>query len=222
LRGTSVKGAVSAMGVVPAQFAAPLPGSAVLGRVTLKGGRGGRDVGLDVGTRVVEGDVSSAFRAFYDDALPQVYGYVLHRCGGIRTVAEDLTQETFLVAVRALQSGDAASVTVAWLIGVARHKLLDYFRGCARDSRKLTLLQGAAAVDDELLDWHGRASREQAMAALAELPPSQRAAMVLRYFDDLPVPEVARALGRSVHATESLLARGRDGFKRRFLEAGNA
>jgi len=220
--GPGLKGAVCAMGAVRAQSATPLPGSSVLGRVTLEGRRGGRDVGFDVGTRVVESDVSSAFRAFYDDALPEVYGYLLHRSGGVRTVAEDLTQETFLVAVRAVQRGDSEMVTVPWLIGVARHKLLDHFRGRARDSRKLRLLQGAAAVDDEMVDWQRQPSREQALAALAELPPSQRAAMVLRYFDDLPVPEVARALGRSVHATESLLARGRDGFKRRFLEEDNA
>jgi RNA polymerase sigma-70 factor (ECF subfamily) len=37
--------------------------------------------------------------------------------------------------------------------------------------------------------------------------------LVLRYFDDLAVPDVARALGKSVHATESLLARGRDGLR---------
>lgn len=45
--------------------------------------------------------------------------------------------------------------------------------------------------------------------AMRSLPAEQRAAMVLRYVDDLPVAEVARQLGRSVHATESLLARAK-------------
>jgi RNA polymerase sigma-70 factor (ECF subfamily) len=40
----------------------------------------------------------------------------------------------------------------------------------------------------------------------------------LRYLDDLTVPEVADALGRSVHATESLLARARRAFRMSYLE----
>ena len=59
--------------------------------------------------------------ALYDQALPQVYGYLLRRCGD-RTLAEDLTSETFLGAV-----GSAGPVTVPWLVGVARHKLVDHW-----------------------------------------------------------------------------------------------
>ena len=58
--------------------------------------------------------------ALYDRALPQVYGYLLRRCGD-RTLAEDLTSETFLGAV-----GADGPFTVPWLIGIARHKLVDH------------------------------------------------------------------------------------------------
>jgi RNA polymerase sigma-70 factor (ECF subfamily) len=51
--------------------------------------------------------------------------------------------------------------------------------------------------------------REWVRAALAELPPFQRLALTLRYLDGLTVAEIAAALGRSEHAVESLLARGR-------------
>jgi RNA polymerase sigma-70 factor, ECF subfamily len=71
--------------------------------------------------------------ALYDRALPEVYGYLLHRCGDA-TVAEDLTSETFLAAVRA---DDAAPVSVPWLIGVARHKLADHWRKRSRYERAL-------------------------------------------------------------------------------------
>ena len=46
-----------------------------------------------------------AFRAFYEEALPRVYGYHLHRVGGCVPVAEDLTQETFLATVSELRKG---------------------------------------------------------------------------------------------------------------------
>ena len=46
----------------------------------------------------------------------------------------------------------------------------------------------------------------------------QRAALVLRHMEGLSVPELAQVLGRSVEAAESLLSRGRVGFKRAYLE----
>src|SRR3974377_331373 len=68
-----------------------------------------------------------AIVAVYRRALPQVYGYLLPRCGSV-AVAEDLTADTFMAAVAATQQGAATDVSVAWLIGVARHKLVDHWR----------------------------------------------------------------------------------------------
>ena len=55
---------------------------------------------------------------------------------------------------------------------------------------------------------------------LASLPPHHRAALTLRYLDGLPVDEVAGHLGRSVHATESLLMRAKASFRRAVNDGG--
>src|SRR5205823_10395395 len=80
--------------------------------------------------------VGARLLALYDHALPQVYGYLLARCGQ-RAVAEDLTAETFLAAVDAVRAGPGAPVSTAWLVGVARHKLSDHWRRQAREQRAL-------------------------------------------------------------------------------------
>ena len=72
-------------------------------------------------------DQGPALLALYDTALPEVYGYLVRRCDGA-AVAEDLTAETFLAAVAAVQKGTVPTMTTAWLIGVARHKLVDHWR----------------------------------------------------------------------------------------------
>ena len=156
-----------------------------------------------------------SFRSFYDAMLPQVYGYLLHRCSGSVSTAEDLTQETFLAAVAELRKGREIDNPPAWVIGIARHKLLDHYRRQARVERVVTL------DDDEGADLpadRGEAAREQTVAALALVPAAQRAALVLRHLDGYSVPEVAGLLGRSVEAVESLLARGRVSFRRAYLE----
>src|SRR5512135_159790 len=83
----------------------------------------------------------SAFRVFYDRALPVVYGYVFRRCGGNQALAEDLAQTTFTEAVRRRGSYDGRSDPVTWVVGIARHKLVDSFRRQAREGHRQLRLE---------------------------------------------------------------------------------
>jgi RNA polymerase sigma-70 factor (ECF subfamily) len=149
----------------------------------------------------------------YDTALPEVFGYLAHRCGDAG-VAEDLTAEVFLAAVDAVQRDAVAQLSTAWLIGVARHKLVDHWRRLAREERSLALAgDDSAAVDDP---WEAHVDAGVAAAVLDRLGAHHRAALSLRYLDGLPVPEVAQLLGRTVHATEALLVRARAAFRRAY------
>ncbi len=161
---------------------------------------------------------TESFRAFYDDALPRVYGYLLHRCGGSVTVAEDLTQETFLAAVAELKKSQRVRTPTAWIYGIARHKLLDHYRQQERADRPLAVAWEAEPLEMDLVIDDAQEARERASAALASVATSQRAALVLCYVDGYSVPEAARLLGKSVEAVESLLARGRQSFKRAYVE----
>jgi len=152
-----------------------------------------------------------ALCVLYDRALPQVYGYFAKRCGSA-SVAEDLTSETFMAAVDAVQRNRVPDLSTAWLIGVARHKLVDHWRREAREESKLAL----AADDDTIDDWDVRLDAMRARATLDELGPVHRTALTLRYLDGLPVPEVAKLLDRTVHATEALLVRARLAFRRAY------
>jgi len=161
----------------------------------------------------VPGDQGPALFSLYDTALPEVYGYLVRRCDGA-TVAEDLTAETFLAAVAAVQKARVPVMTTAWLIGVARHKLVDHWRKKARDERNLEAVANDAPVADDPWDAHLDAS--VAHDVLGQLGAHHRTALTLRYLDDLPVLEVADHLGRTVHATEALLVRARLAFRRAY------
>jgi RNA polymerase sigma-70 factor, ECF subfamily len=153
--------------------------------------------------------------AIYRRALPHVYGYLLPRCGSV-SLAEDLTAETFMAAVAATREPDGPELTVAWLVGVARHRLADHWRRSGREQRTAAL---AAQPDDALDDpWDEWLDTEAAYAALRRLNAYQRAALTLRYLDGLPVADVAAHLGRSLTATETLLARARGALRRVYKE----
>ncbi len=155
-------------------------------------------------------DPGDGLLALYDRALPQVYGYLRRRCDSDQ-VAEDLTSETFFAAVAAVQDGRGDDVSTPWLIGVARHKLVDHWRRLAREERKLSAV---ASLDDDVADpWNARLDVLRARTTLARLGAHHRSALTLRYVDDLAVADVAEALGRTVHATEALLVRARNAFR---------
>lgn len=147
----------------------------------------------------------------YEHAVGDVYGYLVRRCPSV-AVTEDLTAETFLAATRALHERDEA-LSVGWLIGTARHKLVDHWRREGRQRQALEeLYEGSAEPVDssdpieviDSLDVHD---------VLSRLTPHHRAALTLRYLDGLPVEQVAVHLDRSLHATESLLMRAKAAYR---------
>lgn len=160
---------------------------------------------------------------WFDDALPRIFGYFLPRAGGNIQIAEDLTQETMLAAVRSQTRGIAIDAVMPWLFGIARHKLIDHYRQVE------SLRQHVDPSDNDLgeivgdtnalphLDLHAIHVRDAVIATLDRLPPRQCAAIVLRYLDDLPVADVASALDLTLPATESLLARARRSFRAHYL-----
>lgn len=143
-----------------------------------------------------------------DGALPVVHDYLLHRCGN-QALAEDLTSETILATVDRVRNGQLGEIGVAYLIGIARHKLVDHWRRQEREQRRLVAYVNEAATHATDVAF------EPGLAAtvLQDLNPMQRAALTLRYVDGLPVPEVAAELHRSVHATETLLVRAKRTFR---------
>jgi RNA polymerase sigma-70 factor (ECF subfamily) len=162
-------------------------------------------------------DVVERFLALYDAALPYVYGYLLARCGRA-VLAEELTSETMLSAVDALKrDAGPVSLSTSWLLGIARHKLVDYWRRLGREERSLRTV-AAQHHEDREDPWDVHLDGLRARATLEQLVPQHRTVLTLRYLDDLPVADVAEILDRTLHATEALLVRARLSFRRAYSE----
>jgi RNA polymerase sigma factor (sigma-70 family) len=153
------------------------------------------------------------FQAFLDEHLQPVHAFLRGMVGP--NDAEDCLQETFLAALRAYPRAEATNLR-AWILTIARRKAIDHHRSRSRAARPV-------AEPEELIDGRVRGvgsapgdlgmSREHSAiwAAVAELPPSQRAAVVLRFAVDLRYREVGEALGTSEQAARRSV---HDGLKR--------
>ncbi|NNF55553.1 MAG: sigma-70 family RNA polymerase sigma factor [Acidimicrobiales bacterium] len=145
---------------------------------------------------------SFSFADMYDAHVEEVYRFVHRRCHD-HALSEDITQETFMSAIRS--TDDPSSLTIGWLVTVARNRLLDVLRRQVRYERKLRLVgvPGSNGYDDEL------AERLRINGALNELSVDHRLVLTLHYFDGLTVPALAEYLGRSVKSVEGLVTRAR-------------
>lgn len=151
-----------------------------------------------------------AFGSFYRRHEREVLGYFLRRTGQAE-VAADLTAETFaaaLVAAPRYQPG--ATPAVAWLLGIARHKLLHSLerqRVDDRARRRLRLaplvlsdeaIEAIEAIDDDI----------EARRLLDELPPDQADAVRARVLDERSYADIARTLQCSPSVVRKRVSRG--------------
>ncbi|HZJ02311.1 MAG TPA: sigma-70 family RNA polymerase sigma factor [Thermoleophilia bacterium] len=168
-----------------------------------------------------EAALESLYRAHYD----QVYRYLLFRTGN-PTVAEDIACQVFLAVVRGLsryRHGDKPFL--AWLYGIARNQLAQFYRESARRPQNgayYAPLNGEAEPVDEdggpAEDLERREQRERLSLALAGLPDPQREVVLLRSLLDLSIVETAELVGKSEGAVKQLHRRGLSSLRTR-LEA---
>lgn len=166
-------------------------------------------------TAAAHGD-TAAFRVLMERWWPRVFAF-LARALAHRSDAEDLAQETFLRAFRAAPRYVPESRFAAWLFRIAgnlaraemrRRRVRGWLSGSStvRDDAILESLPAPRAFDADgpLADAEIRLALAR---ALARLPERQRLAVLLRYFEDLRMADVAAALGIRERAAESLVAR---------------
>jgi RNA polymerase sigma factor (sigma-70 family) len=143
-----------------------------------------------------------SFAAVAEAELDSVFRYLVFLTGN-RSVAEDLTGETFEKAFRSWRRFDPRRGSPrAWLCRIARSAALDHFRSEERRRRREDrYARGAQTVGEAEL---GPSALE---VALAQLSPSEREVVALRVLLDLDGPTAARVLGISPTACSTRLSR---------------
>ena len=132
------------------------------------------------------------FNRFLEDHREAVYRFLVATVGPDE--AEDCFQETFLKALRAYPRLTRADNLRGWALTIARRTAIDAARGRAR--RPVPAADPEPAAVDGTPDL-GDAALWEAVRGLA---PRQRAAVTLRYVNDLPYAEVGRVIGCSEEA----------------------
>jgi RNA polymerase sigma-70 factor (ECF subfamily) len=153
-------------------------------------------------------------RRIYGDTIDALYGYASRRCGGQRELAEDVTQETWLRAVRDWRRNGVPDNPLGWLTTVARNLILNHLR--KREAVPLDAVSPSevlAAVDaNTVSDSEEIASVVR--QAMLRLPAAEAQLLETFHYDRLKVAQMAEAYGISERAIEGRLRRARERLRR--------
>ena len=160
-------------------------------------------------------DQRQAFEALYREMFPLVHTYCTARLG--KNDGEDVTADTFHAAARAFQRGDHEKVTPAWLMAVARNKVIDRWR---KHGRRKALAHLVQPLESDLVtlpdSWNVDPRRQQVLETLESMKLRHRTLLILHHVDGMSVAELAAATNTSTTAVESALARARRAFRKNY------
>ena len=172
--------------------------------------------------RAVLGRDRKATAEFVQLFSGRVYSYVRSRLAPRTEQVDDLVHETFIAAWQRLVTFRGDSPLETWIIGIARHKIQDYYRD--RLSRMEvweddTEGEGENAAGPALdMEIDRQLLVDRALSVLSRLPEQYATILLWRYWEHKNTREIGEAIGKTEKAVERLLARGREHFKRGWLD----
>jgi RNA polymerase sigma-70 factor (ECF subfamily) len=172
-------------------------------------------------TKALDGD-DTAFGQLVEHYQRPVFS-LCYRMLGNSKAAEDAAQESFIRAYRNLKRYDPNRSFATWLLSIASHYCIDQMR-----KRRLDTVSTDALPAEIIADRHApnperevRSREKEAMIQdlLKELKPTDRAAIVLRYWHQASEVEIAETLNLSVSAVKSRLFRARQALAKSYQAA---
>ena len=133
-----------------------------------------------------------------------------------RNAAEDMVQEAFLRLLDALPKIRQPERAAAYLRSIVLNLARDHNRhGLVSLRHRLPADESPASIEDKIVL---REDQKQVIEALGNLPRRQRDCLVLKYYTELPIAEIAETLGLSVNTVKTHLSRGMSELEKRLGE----
>jgi len=141
----------------------------------------------------------------------RIYRFVYHQVGGREEDAEDIVQETFLAAIKAMHRFKGSARVSTWLYSIAAHKVADYYRRqkCRKEKPLPPVEIDPSDLDSPEVLLEKAELREKIWTALERLPDRYRTVLVLRYIEGLTINEIMEITGQTQKSVESTLMRAK-------------
>jgi len=157
---------------------------------------------------MARGGNPGAFETIVDRYQGRLLGFCRQMLGSTED-AEDVLQEVFVNAYRAMLADEREINLRPWLYRIARNRCLNHLRKPKADAQESMDMVPAVEASSTAERVHNREEFRQLLTDVNRLPETQRSALLLREMDALSYEEIAQAMDTSVPSVKSLLVRAR-------------
>lgn len=168
---------------------------------------------------VLAGD-ERAWRVWYDESFEPLRAFVLWRLARQPSLADEVLQETWLIAVRRMKDFNPRQAAfLDWLRGIAGNLIRNQIRH--ERSSKVTLeavAVNSTATVEAGSPWEAAERASRISAAMTSLPEHYAAVLRAKYLENRSVTEIAHEWNQTAKGIESLLTRARLAFREQFGE----
>jgi RNA polymerase sigma-70 factor (ECF subfamily) len=170
--------------------------------------------------RRIKNGEQSAFKALYLKYADLLFAYILHYVNNDRDVASEIWQETWVVFIEKLNDFKYKCNIFTWLCAISKNKISDYYRNAKNRKRfqhieKIHFNIDAEELEIELVDTETQAD---VITILANLTDEYRYLLEAKYIENKSIAELSNQIGKSYKATESMLSRARESFRKEFKQ----
>ena len=158
------------------------------------------------------------FKEMYENNFNYVYSFVFLRLVANKEATEDIVQETFISAMKGHINYKATSSYKTWLCGIAKNKILNYYRDNIKNMSHTYVEELNYEVDNQdagftLLNLE---TRKVILEILNKLKPIYKYVLILKYIDDYSVKDIAKYLCKTPKSIDGILQRSKISFKKEF------
>ena len=159
-------------------------------------------------------------REFYEENFNLIYKFVFSRLSGNKSYAEDMVHDIFFEAMRSFNSFRNKSSFSTWIMGIAKHKIADYYK---KASREINCIQ----LDEETIDFGFKEEEtgiislqnyDQVLKTLNRLSDSYRCFLVMKYIECYSLKEISKISGKTIKAVDGTLQRAKNEFKKQYMK----
>jgi RNA polymerase sigma factor (sigma-70 family) len=153
------------------------------------------------------------FHRFYLDHIDRVYRFVFFRVGNNTQVAEDLTSEIFMKALKAFETYDPKKSKHAWITTIAKNHLANWYRDTkhVEDIDDIAFKQEGENLNDTM---EKRSDEDVLYKALAKLKPDDREIVEMKHLQGYRFKEIAEMIGKSPGAVRVKCHRAMEKLKK--------
>jgi len=163
-----------------------------------------QDKAIRLVKRAIGGDFA-AFGNLYGIYLDRIYRYVFYQVKDKMT-AEDITEEVFLKAWKAINSCKGKEQTFSsWLYRIAHNRVIDIFRSQRKE--RTVEMETVAELNQPAVEIETELDHQEILNNLTDLPPNQRQVIILKFIEGLDNQEIGRIIGKSQGAIRVLQTR---------------